>query len=101
MGADFSRRQRGGVGPEGTIQRKVFHRTGTRPPQEPGEPVMLRVRFQAIRTERTQASNKDISSMLSIEVLRTEDSWIQKTPDICGGDACIRNTRLPVWSLVV
>jgi uncharacterized protein (DUF433 family) len=39
--------------------------------------------------------------MTSTEVLRTAHSWIQKTPDICGGDACIRNTRVPVWSLVV
>jgi uncharacterized protein (DUF433 family) len=38
--------------------------------------------------------------MASAEVLRTAQSWIQKTPDICGGDACIRNTRVPVWSLV-
>jgi uncharacterized protein (DUF433 family) len=30
-----------------------------------------------------------------------EKSWIQKTPTICGGDACIRDTRIPVWSLVV
>ena len=27
-------------------------------------------------------------------------SWIQKTPGLCGGDACIRTTRIPVWSLV-
>jgi uncharacterized protein (DUF433 family) len=39
--------------------------------------------------------------MTSTEVLRTPHSWIQKTPDICGGDACIRNSRVPVWSLVV
>jgi uncharacterized protein (DUF433 family) len=38
--------------------------------------------------------------MTSTEVLRTEHSWIQKTPDVCGGDACIRKTRIPVWSLV-
>jgi uncharacterized protein (DUF433 family) len=25
---------------------------------------------------------------------------IQKTPGICGGDARIRNTRIPVWTLV-
>ncbi len=25
---------------------------------------------------------------------------IQKTPDVCGGDACIRNMRMPVWLLV-
>jgi uncharacterized protein (DUF433 family) len=38
--------------------------------------------------------------MKSIDVLRTQETWIQKSPDICGGDACIRNTRIPVWSLV-
>ena len=39
--------------------------------------------------------------MTSTEVLRTEHSWIQKTPGKCGGRACIRHTRIPVWSLVV
>ncbi len=38
--------------------------------------------------------------MPSVEVLRTDRSWIQKTPDVCGGDACIRNTRITVWGLV-
>ena len=27
-------------------------------------------------------------------------SWIQKTPDVCGGDACVRKTRIAVWMLV-
>ncbi len=27
-------------------------------------------------------------------------SWISKKPDRCGGDACIRDTRIPVWTLV-
>ena len=27
-------------------------------------------------------------------------SWIQKTPDVCGGDACIRNTRITVNGLI-
>ena len=36
----------------------------------------------------------------SIQVFRTEQSWIQKTSGVCGGDACIRDTRVPVWSLV-
>jgi len=27
-------------------------------------------------------------------------SGIQKTPGVCGGDACIRQTRIPVWVLV-
>jgi uncharacterized protein (DUF433 family) len=25
---------------------------------------------------------------------------ITKTPNVCGGNACIENTRIPVWSLV-
>jgi len=27
-------------------------------------------------------------------------SWVQKTPNVCGGRACIRNTRITVWGLV-
>ena len=34
------------------------------------------------------------------QVLRTEQSWIQKTPGVCGGQACVRTTRLTVWGLV-
>ena len=39
--------------------------------------------------------------MVAVEVLRTTDSWIEKTPGKCGGRACIRDTRIPVWSVVV
>jgi uncharacterized protein (DUF433 family) len=27
-------------------------------------------------------------------------SWVQKTPGVCGGRACIRNTRITVWGVV-
>lgn len=27
-------------------------------------------------------------------------SWIEKTPGVCGGDACIRSTRHTVYGLV-
>lgn len=27
-------------------------------------------------------------------------SWISKTPGVCGGDACVRKTRISVWGLV-
>jgi uncharacterized protein (DUF433 family) len=37
---------------------------------------------------------------MSVEVLRTAQSWIQKTPGVCGGDACVRRTRHSVWGLV-
>jgi uncharacterized protein (DUF433 family) len=28
-------------------------------------------------------------------------SWISKQPNRCGGDACVRDTRITVWGLVV
>jgi uncharacterized protein (DUF433 family) len=28
-------------------------------------------------------------------------SWISKKPDRCGGDACVRDTRITVWGLAV
>ena len=31
----------------------------------------------------------------------TAESVIQRTSNVCGGSACIRATRIPVWSLVV
>ena len=30
----------------------------------------------------------------------TKKSWVQKTPGLCGGRACIRRTRITVWGLV-
>ena len=33
-------------------------------------------------------------------VLTTPASWIEKSPGVIGGDACIRNTRIAVWMLV-
>jgi uncharacterized protein (DUF433 family) len=31
----------------------------------------------------------------------TEESLIQKNPGVMGGEACVRHTRIAVWSLVV
>ena len=28
------------------------------------------------------------------------DSCIRHTPGVCGDDACIRDTRIPIWALV-
>lgn len=30
----------------------------------------------------------------------TTASWISKRTDRCGGDACVRDTRITVWGLV-
>jgi uncharacterized protein (DUF433 family) len=27
-------------------------------------------------------------------------SFIRKTPGVCGGEACVRNMRIPVWLLI-
>ncbi len=32
--------------------------------------------------------------------MATTASWINQTPDVCGGDACIRDTRHTIWGLV-
>jgi uncharacterized protein (DUF433 family) len=33
-------------------------------------------------------------------MIATQRSWITKKPDRCGGDACVRDTRITVWGLV-
>jgi uncharacterized protein (DUF433 family) len=37
---------------------------------------------------------------MSTEVLRAGTSWIEKTPNVCGGEACVRRTRHTVSGLV-
>jgi uncharacterized protein (DUF433 family) len=32
--------------------------------------------------------------------MATTASWISKRPNVCGGNACIRDHRIPVWGLV-
>lgn len=32
--------------------------------------------------------------------MSTAASRISKTPNVCGGDACIRGSRIPVWAIV-
>jgi uncharacterized protein (DUF433 family) len=33
--------------------------------------------------------------------MATATSWISKKPGRCGGDACVRDTRITVWGLEV
>ena len=37
---------------------------------------------------------------LLLKSIRQSWAGIEKTPDVCGGDARIANTRIPVWVLV-
>ena len=32
--------------------------------------------------------------------MATVASWVSKIPNRCGGDACVRDTRITVWGLV-
>jgi uncharacterized protein (DUF433 family) len=57
----------------------------------------------------TQELKQQILSLSSVEqheivqlIQAQTNSWtgITKTPGVVGGDACIRNMRIPVWSLV-
>jgi uncharacterized protein (DUF433 family) len=45
-------------------------------------------------------SNQGGDATVSISPPLAPASWISKTPGVCGGDACIRNTRISVWGLV-
>jgi uncharacterized protein (DUF433 family) len=53
--------------------------------QTPGSEVALRAKFDRLRA-----------------ILRSQNSIdpISSDPSVMGGDACIRQTRIPVWSLV-
>lgn len=57
----------------------------------------------------TQELKQQILSLSSVEqheivqlIQAQTNSWtgITKTPGVVGGDACIRNMRIPVWSLL-
>ena len=52
------------------------------------------------RSEKGFAYNsKYILSKLLTQDLANTWQWISQTPGVCGGDACMRNTRFPVWVL--
>jgi uncharacterized protein (DUF433 family) len=45
--------------------------------------------------------SKDVNPSPSTAPLSPQGkSWIEKTPEVCDGDACIRDTRHNVWGLV-
>jgi uncharacterized protein (DUF433 family) len=33
-------------------------------------------------------------------ILIQSEAWVQKTANVCGGDACIRETRHTMWGLI-
>jgi uncharacterized protein (DUF433 family) len=45
------------------------------------------------------ADKAEVIQLLT-QTLPNGSQAIKKTPGVCGGDACVGNTRIPVWSLV-
>ncbi len=43
----------------------------------------------------TENENATVSGP-AVSPSHPETSWVQKTDNVCGGDACIRNTRIRV-----
>ncbi|MBD2166697.1 DUF433 domain-containing protein [Calothrix membranacea FACHB-236] len=54
----------------------------------------------AIQLQSLNASEKAEAIQILTKTLSTGSQGITKTQGVCGGDACIANTRIPVWSLV-
>ena len=46
------------------------------------------------------SENSQVAADMSTSSSSRPKSWIEKTPRVCGGAACIRNTRITVWGLV-
>ena len=55
-------------------------------------------RFEAQLLALTPTEKAQIIQLLTQNLANTWQG-ISKTPGVCGGDACIRNTRIPVWVL--
>ena len=47
-----------------------------------------------------EASNYQTTPTQQASFAHHNETVIQHTPGVCGGNACIRHTRIPVWTLV-
>ncbi|UNU22985.1 DUF433 domain-containing protein [Microcoleus vaginatus] len=58
--------------------------------------------IQELETQISTLNSGDKAAVIEIllQTLSTGSLGIKKTPGVCGGDACIGNTRIPVWVLV-
>lgn len=54
----------------------------------------------ATQLQALNATEKAEAIQILTKTLSTGSQGITKTFGVCGGDACIANTRIPVWSLV-
>lgn len=58
--------------------------------------------LQQLQTQLLALSPAEKAQAIQILVASLSGTWlgIEKTPGVMGGDACIRQTRIPVWLLV-
>ncbi|NEP91259.1 MAG: DUF433 domain-containing protein [Okeania sp. SIO2C2] len=60
-------------------------------------------KFIRNQVQSGQYASLDEAMNVALRILATQSlasQGINKTPNVCGGDACVGNTRIPVWSLV-
>ncbi|MEG4506473.1 DUF433 domain-containing protein [Microcoleus sp. F6_B4] len=58
--------------------------------------------LQELETQLLALTPTEKAEAIRLLTQSLNNSWpgITKTPDVCGGDACIAKTRIPVWGLV-
>ena len=58
--------------------------------------------IQELETQISTLNSADKAAVIEIllQTLSTGSLGIKKTPGLCGGDACVGNTRIQVWVLV-
>jgi uncharacterized protein (DUF433 family) len=60
------------------------------------------MKLQKLEPELLALTPKEKAQAIQILVQSLGNPWrgIEKIPGVCGGDACIAETRIPVWVLV-
>ncbi|MEG4044771.1 DUF433 domain-containing protein [Microcoleus sp. Pol17_C1] len=58
--------------------------------------------LEELETQLLALTPTEKAKVIRLLAQSLSNSWpgITKTPDVCGGDACIAQTRLPVWLFV-
>ena len=57
--------------------------------------------LEELETQLLALTPTEKAEVIRLLTQSLSNSWpgITKTPDVCGGDACIAKTRIPVWLL--
>jgi uncharacterized protein (DUF433 family) len=63
---------------------------------------MLKMKLKELQPQLLALSVEEKAQAIQILAASLSNVWvgIEKTPGLMGGDACIRQTRVPVWLLV-